>query len=243
MLTQRPGRDNRDRLRELTRRLGERRDALRGEGIEMRVAAFSSADATADLTKLAVHQAAALLLIDGSRELLDGRTTLADGLLDAVPCDVAFWIAKDGSSSGEAILVPFGASDHDWAALELGARLAKQLGAPLVLAGSESQGGADASRLLATASLMLQRVSGVTAEPMLISPGAEGILEAAQEARLIVVGLSPRYRIEGLGETRHTIVKRASAPSLLVRRGSRPGILAPAQSMTKFRWSAATGDG
>jgi DNA-binding SARP family transcriptional activator/class 3 adenylate cyclase len=244
MLTDLPGRDNSDRLRELTRRLAQRRDQLRADGANARIAAFSSAHPAVDLSKLATQQDAAVLLVDGARELLDGRAALAGELLDQAPCDVAFAISRGEPSSGEAILVPFGGSQDDWAALELAGRLAKQLRAPLVLAGSESLGNeGDASRLLATASLILQRLVGVTAEPRLITPGADGVLGAASDARLIVVGLSPRYRTEGLGETRHAIAKRAAAPSLFVRRGTRPGLLAPPSSLTRFRWSAVASRG
>jgi len=240
MLTEAPGRENSERLRELTRRLSARRDQIQAQGVAARVAAFSSKAPGTDLVKLATHQDAALLLVDGAHELLEGRAALGAELFEEAPCDVAFSISRDGSPPGEAILVPFGGAEDDWAALELGGRIAKERSAPLVVAGSEGGGDqGDASRLLATASLILQRMSGVIAEPVLVTPGAEGILEAAKDAWLIVVGLSARYRSEGLGETRHAIAKRAGAPSLFVRRGSRPSLLAPPSSLTRFRWSAA----
>jgi hypothetical protein len=40
-------------------------------------------------------------------------------------------------------------------------------------------------------------MGGVTAEPMLVTPGADGILEAATDAKLIVAGLSLRYPPKG----------------------------------------------
>jgi hypothetical protein len=244
MLTELPGRDNRDRLRELTRRLAERRDRLHDEGTKARIAAFCSTNPGADLAKLATHQEAALLLVDGSQELLEGRSALAGELLDQVPCDVAFSISRHTDASGEAILVPFGGSDDDWAALELGGALAKNLDAPLVLAGNEgTDGRGDASRLLATASLILQRLTNVTAEPLLVSPGAKGVLDAAGDARLIVVGLSARYRGEGLGDVRHAIAKSAPVSSLFVRRGTRPGLTATPASLTRFRWSTIASHG
>lgn len=245
MLTDLPGRDNSGRLRELTQRLAERRDTLQAQGVRARVAAFSSVHPAVDLAKLATHQDAALLLVEGSRELLDGRVALAAELLDQTPCDLALSISRDETSSnGRGIFVPFGGSQDDWAALELGGRIAERLGAPLVLAGSERMGKeGDASRLLATASLILQRLVKVAAEPLLIPPGADGVLDAAAGAELIVVGLSPRYRTEGLGETRQAIAKRADTPSLFVRRGSRPGILAPPSSLTRFRWSTVAAGG
>ena len=105
------------------------------------------------------------------------------------------------------LVVPFGGADHDWAALELGAWLAAATGAPLRLlgAGGEGEEGQDASRLLATASLLVQRFVGVAAEPLLAEPGREGLISAAAGAGLLVIGLSDRWREEGLGPVRHEI--------------------------------------
>ena len=52
--------------------------------------------------------------------------------------------------------------------------------------------------------------------------GEEGILEAAGNARLLVVGLSDRWASEGLGLVRHAVAARARSPRL-VRRGLQPG--------------------
>jgi hypothetical protein len=119
--------------------------------------------------------------------------------------------------------------------LELAALLAKPARAALVLVGAESsEHRADASRLLATASLILQRVTGVIGEPLLVPAGPRGLLDAAADAAHILAGLSPRFREQGLGETRATIARHAEAPVTFVRRGTRPGVLAPPQSMTRF---------
>ena len=45
-----------------------------------------------------------------------------------------------------------------------------------------------------------------------------------------MIGLSERWRQEGLGPTRSEIAKAAPAPMLFVRRGLRPGALAPARA-------------
>ena len=103
------------------------------------------------------------------------------------------------------MLVPFGGGDHDWAALELGAWIARATGAPLRLIGAAADGrgdGRDASRLLADASLIVQRTAGVVAEPLLAPPGRYGVTAAAEGAGLLVVGLSDRWRQEGLGRVR-----------------------------------------
>ena len=85
---------------------------------------------------------------------------------------------------------------------------------------------------------MLQQLAGITAEPVLVTPGRE-VIDAARGAGLLVVGLSDRWREEGLSELRLEIAKSAPAATLFVRRGERPGALAPRDDMTRFRWSAA----
>jgi hypothetical protein len=62
---------------------------------------------------------------------------------------------------------------------------------------------------------------------------------AAAHAQLLVVGLSERWANEGLGETRRAIARSAPAPIVFVRRGERPGALAPASDATRFAWSTA----
>jgi hypothetical protein len=136
--------------------------------------------------------------------------------------------------------VPFGGRDHDWAALEFGAWIAAGRGVSLRLLGTEAgleDGGRDASGLLASASLVVQQVAGVVAEPVLIEPGSGGVLQAASGAGLLVIGLSDRWRHEGIGSTRSTIAREAPAPLVFVRRGSRPGVLAPRERVTGFGWS------
>ena len=140
------------------------------------------------------------------------------------------------------VAVPFGGGEHDWAALELGAWLAASLPAPLLLLGPVAEpesGQRDASRLLARASMIVQRIVGVAAEPLLTPPGAEPVLEASADARALVIGLSQNWREKGLGTSRTTIASRAQMPVLLVRRGVRPGGLAPDETLTRFTWSLA----
>ena len=138
------------------------------------------------------------------------------------------------------MIVPFGAAWHDWAALELGAWVARATGAPLRLIGAASDrrdDGRNASRLLADASLIVQRSAGVVAEPLLASSGRGGVMALAEGAGLLVVGLSERWREEGLGRARTLLVDSPPAPTVLVRRGPRPGGLAPAETRTRFGWS------
>ncbi len=121
--------------------------------------------------------------------------------------------------------------------------LASATGAPLKLLGAagqsdESGGHRDASRLLADASLLVQRFAGIATEPLIAEPGRDGIVAAAEGAGLLAIGLSERWRAEGLGATRAEIAKLAPAPILFVRRGLRPGALAPREDVTRFTWSS-----
>ncbi len=54
---------------------------------------------------------------------------------------------------------------------------------------------------------------------------------------LVVVGLSHRWQQEGLGPARSALVAREDGATLLVRRGLRPGGLAPAGHETRFTWT------
>ncbi len=227
-----------DASRELERVRGE----LLERGVPARAVAFTSTDAGRDLAKLADREDVDLVLIDGRRPLRgEGVPRGAVGsVLRRAPSDVAVLVAREDAvvapGADAPLVVPFGGAEHDWAALELGAWLAASTGAPLQLLGA-ADGEEDASRLLATASLLVQRFVGVGAEPLLAEPGREGLLRAAAGAGLLVVGLSDRWREEGLGPVRHEIAAAAPAPILFVRRGLRPGALAPRTDVTQFTWS------
>ena len=145
------------------------------------------------------------------------------------------------SGSNAPILVPFGGREHDWAALELGAWLSSATGAPLKLLGSAGQtdDGRDASRLLANASMLVQRFVGVASEPVITEPGQGSHHRRRRRgAGLLVVGLSDRWRQEGLGPMRSELASAAPAPVLFVRRGERAGALAPREDVTRFTWSS-----
>jgi hypothetical protein len=62
---------------------------------------------------------------------------------------------------------------------------------------------------------------------------------ATADAAVVVVGLTERWRREGLGRARTALATRASGPTLLVRRGGRPGGLAPRGADTRFTWTLA----
>jgi hypothetical protein len=230
------------RLRDEARTLNERRDALAGRGIAVRSCAFTSEEPVADVLRLLREQRVELLLAGLPEDDLAAGGLGA--LLADAPCDVGLVAGRSLSTLGDEgpVAVPFGGAEHDWAALELGAWLAASLAAPLVLLGPVAEpesGKRDASRLLARASMIVQRIVGVSAEPLLTPPGADHVLDATGDARAIVIGLSIRWREKGLGDSRRTIAARAEAPVVLVRRGVRPGGLAPDETLTRFTWSLA----
>jgi hypothetical protein len=221
--------------------LEDHRAALEARGVVARAASFTSTAPGEELARLATELDVELLLADAPIELLAAGAPDAQlaAILEKTPCDVALLAARDSTPEGP-VLVPFGGAEHDWAAVELGAWLAHADGAPLRLAGAAAapeQGRRDASRLLSHGALAVQRVLGISAEPLLTPPGEEGMLEASRDARLIVVGLSTRWHREGLGPARLRLARDAAPPVLLVRRGLRPGGLAPPAALTSFTWS------
>jgi len=203
-----------------------RLDSFRTQGV--RTATFVSDSPTADLARLAAEQDADLLLA-GPVEL--------DALLTAAPCDVAVAPRPELSFEPSApVLVPFGGGRDEWAALELAAWLARAHALPLRLLGTEASGERrDASRLLASASLALQRFAGAAAEPVLVKPGAEGIL--GEDGSLLVASL-PGAELDA---TRAELAERTEIPLLLVHGGLRPSGLAPDQTLTRFSWSLREG--
>jgi hypothetical protein len=231
------------RLASLAHDLEARRRRLVDRGLSTRAAAFTSVAPGADVARMAIDHDVDLVLVDAPDGLLEDARVLA--LLDGAPCDVAVvaGVSSDGTvaQQGAAVVVPFGGTSHDWAAVEVGAWLARNTAARLCLAGASQGGpaGRDASRLLASASLAVQRAFGVPAEPVLVAPDADALVAATADAAVVVVGLTERWRREGLGRARTALATRASGPTLLVRRGGRPGGLAPRGADTRFTWTLA----
>jgi DNA-binding SARP family transcriptional activator len=229
-------------LRSASAWLEERRSELEARGVVVRAASFTSTAPGEELARLATELDVDLLLADAPDELLaDGAPDAQlTALLAQAPCDVALLVPREATPEGP-VLVPFGGAEHDWAAVELGAWFARANDAPLRLAGAAAmpeKGRRDASRLLSHGALAVQRVLGISAEPLLLTPqGEEGMLEASRGAGLLVVGLSTRWHHEGLGPARLRLAREATAPTLLVRRGLRPGGLAPPAALTRFTWS------
>lgn len=226
--------------------LARLQSSLEDRGIDARVAAFTSEDRSEDLLRLATRPEVDLLILGiNADRLSEGPFDDEIGrILSQAPCDVALWLESSAVRSPQAndgaLIVPFGAHENDWAALELGAWLAGAEQRPLVLLGTSddsSRARRDASRMLADAGLLVQRYAGVLVQPRLIDPGRRGLLDAASEDDLLIVGISERWPREGLGTTRLEVARSTQAPVLLVRRGVRPGGISPPDSLTRYRWS------
>jgi DNA-binding SARP family transcriptional activator len=214
-----------------TAALAERREHLLRAGVATRAVAFSSRAPGRDVVRLAGQENVDLLVSEIAQPRVDDDTA---AVLEQASCDVALLV---GAPREGPVLVPFGGAWHDWAALEVGAWVARATGARLRLIGALGTDDApDASRLLADASLIVQRTAGIVAEPLLAPPG-RGVLALAEGAGLLVVGFSERWRQEGLGRVRGALVEAPPAPTVLVRRGPRPGGLAPPETVTRFGWS------
>jgi hypothetical protein len=216
-------------------------------GVATRAVATISADPGVDLARLAKEEEVDLVLADGRRPLLGEGVPRGEigVVLHQAPSDVAVLVAKEGADvrpgPERPVVVPFGNAEHDWAALELGAWIASATGASLKLLGAAgtTDEGPRVQRMLGDAGILVQQYAGIQAEPIVAEAGREGIVEAATGAGLLVIGLSERWQKEGLGATRSEIARAAPAPTLFVRRGTRPGALAPAGDVTRFTWSSA----
>ena len=220
-------------------RLGARSASL---GAPARFAVFTTDDVSREVVRLEANYAVDLVLLDASSDRLAGN--LSDEvteILERSAADVGVLAGPQVESSRRGgVFVPFGGGEHDWAALELGAAFASASDLPLRLVGTKADPGRrqrDASRLLADASLAVQRVVDVRANPVLADPTTEALLAAVGSATLIVAGISERWRREGIGNVRRALVRDAAAPTLLVHRGPRPSTLAPPESRTRFTWS------
>jgi DNA-binding SARP family transcriptional activator len=212
----------------------EHRSALVARGISARAITFTTAAAGDDLVRIASEQDVDLVLVDGSPDLVG---PVLETVLGRAPCDVAVHVGHGEPLREGPVVILFAGGDHDWAAVEVAAWIAGTRGVPLRLVGPAEGAERDASRALASASLAVQRVFGIAAEPVLVPPAAPEVLAAAQGAAVVVIGVPERWHRDGLGRVRSAIAVDARSPALLVRRGLRPGGLAPRESLTRFTWT------
>ncbi len=235
------------RLERASHAINEARRRLAADGVAARGVAFSSVGLSTDLVHIIDREPVDLVIIEGRRRLIGEGVPLGEvgKLLEKAPCDAAVLVARENvpiELGAEApVLVPFGGAEHDWAALELGSWLAASTGAPLKMLGAagQTEDSKSVTRMLADAGLLVQRATGIETEPLVMAGGSTGITSAAASAGLLVIGLSDRWRQEGLGPIRSEIAKSAAAPVLFVRRGTRPGMFASKDDVTQFKWSMA----
>jgi DNA-binding SARP family transcriptional activator len=209
----------------------------RGLPVSARVAAFTTSDRAADVLRLTTSHDVDLVLLDAPDGLGEGRLPEElERILEDSPAPVAIVTGfPEELSWGGSVFVPFGGGEHDWAALELAAWLASSAGTPLRLVGTRSAP-RDASRLIADASLAVQRLVDVDTEPLLVDPTEDALVETVAAASAIVVGISQRWRRDGIGATRRALL-RSGRPLLLVHQGLRPSGLAPSEARTRFTWT------
>jgi DNA-binding SARP family transcriptional activator len=225
-------------VQQVAARLNERRAEINGA---VRTAAFTTGDPAAEVIRLAATYDVALTLLDAPPDL--GERKVPNGLSEIFErslADVAVLTGTPELETGDGVFVPFGGGEHDWAALEVGAWFARARGLGLRLVGTKSgprRGQRDASRLLADASLAVQRLAGVDAEPLLAELSEEALVAAVEPGALVVMGISPHWRRDGIGAARRALLREARPPILFVHGGPRPGGLAPRATRTRFTWS------
>jgi DNA-binding SARP family transcriptional activator len=206
-----------------------------------RAAVFTTLDRPGDTVRLADMGEVGLVLVDAPSDLGGERLPAElSALLESSPADVGVVSPRAPATGGAGVFIPFGGGEHDWAALELGACFASATGEPLILVGTQAEsasGRRDASRLLADAALAAQRVVGVEARPVLAEPTENALVASVERAGLVVAGISPRWRSEGVGAVRRALVRETRRPLVLVHHGPRPGALAPRDVRTRFSWS------
>ena len=235
------------RLERSSQVINEVREELADAGVSARAVAMTSSSLSSDLVHIVEREPVDLVLIEGRRRLVgEGR---AAGRGRGAAQSAARRGGARSPRQREAIeigpdkpvLVPFGGAEHDWSALELGTWLASATGAPLKMLGvaGRTDDGTSVTRMLADAGLLAQQATGIRTDPLVVEGGRDGIIAAASGAGLLVIGLSDRWRREGLGPTRSEIARAAPAPVLFVRRGTRPGLFASRDNVTQFKWSMA----
>src|SRR5204862_2457456 len=160
----------------------------------VRAAAFTTAEPARDVIRLATTYDVELVLLEAPAGLdAEQLPRQLAAMLEQSPADVAVFADSGGDVRlQDGIFVPFGGSEHDWSALELGAWLAFAADAPLRLVGAKAdprRDRRDASRLLAGASLAVQRVLQVAPQPILVEPTEEALVDAIAAAGVVVVGI------------------------------------------------------
>ena len=231
------------RSHQLEERVGE----LAERGLAARSVAFMSILPGQDYVRLASEEEVDLVLLDGRRPLLgEGIPRGPVGeVLEKAPCDVAVLVERPGMPAIDAAAPGDGPLRRRRP--RLGCARARGLDRDRARDAAEAarrrRGDERRRRREPRAQLRLARRPAACRRrdrAGALRPGGDGLLRATAGAGLLVIGLSERWRDEGLGPVRAAIAKAAPAPILFVRRGTRPGALAPRTGdLTKFSWSRA----
>ena len=166
-----------ERLSDAARLAHERMESLAENGRAVRAAAFVTTTPGDDVVRVAAEQNVDLVVVDPLGDIGAGLSDATWQPCSRAPCDVGVLVAGTPAAvgPGRAVIVPFGGAEHEWAALRSarGLRARLEHDSSFGTAADPDAGQRDASRLLATASLVLQQAAGVTAEPRLAPRGPE----------------------------------------------------------------------
>ena len=227
--------------------LNGRREALTKRGVVARAVVFTSAEPGDDLVRLASEQDTDLVLVDCPL----AEDALEDDLvavLSGAPCDVALLVERENEVPVRTPIIRCWCRSAEPSTTGRPSRLLRGSRAHAApRSGSREPKGirAWASGMRAACSRVrpcwCSGPSGSPPSRVLVPRGAEGIVRAADDAGLVVSGVSALWHRDGLGETRLAIARRPGGSTLFVRRGLRPGGLAPEKSVTRFTWSLPAG--
>ena len=204
-------------------------------GVPARVACFTSLTPGADLARIAGEQDVDLLLVDAPDGLLEDAQILA--LLAGAPCDVG--VVGGGAPRPGAVLVPFAGAEHDWARSSSAPGSRATAGSPC---GSSARaparrGGTRAACWRARRSRCSGR-SASPADPVLVDADARRAWSTRPAMPASSWSASPiAGAARAWGRARTALATRSGAPAILVRRGRRPGGLAPREADTRFTWT------
>ncbi len=228
---------DRHELTAASERLHAIRETLGEDGLDARAAAFTSVTPGADLARLAAEQDADLLLLDAPERLLEDGPLLT--LLERAPCDVG-------------VLIGAGPVDGARAGAVLGRRPRLVGGRDRRLDRAQQRSAAAPRRCqhepprARCQSASRQCVAGRAARP-------RGCRRSRCWSTRSRTRCSPRpttpaswlSALQSVGGARALALSRTrlatagDLPVLLVRRGVRPGGLAPGESDTRFTWTLA----
>ena len=206
--------------------------SLAERGVEARAAAFVSTSAGSDTSLLATEQDVDLILVSAGPR----SSTIPTSANCCAPHPATSASSSATDAAPGPVLVPFAGAEHDWSAIELGAWLAGSWGVPLRIAGPPSRAAATRVACSRAPRSLFSARSGWRRSRCSSRP-ARGARRRPSGCCDLRRRLSPTA-----GEGRSRADARARSrprgrPALLVRKGLRPGGLAPAENLTRFTWS------